>query len=37
MKPAGSLLSSQDLATGPYPKPDASSPHISTLFPYDPF
>jgi hypothetical protein len=33
MKPKGSLLFSQEPATGPYPKPDASSPHLPTLYP----
>jgi hypothetical protein len=28
----GSLPRSQEPATGPYPEPDASSPHIPTLF-----
>jgi hypothetical protein len=28
-----SLLCSKEPATGPYPEPDASSPHFSTLFP----
>jgi len=32
MESEGSLPCSQDAATGPYPKPDASSPHIPTLF-----
>jgi len=27
------LLLRQDPTTGPYPKPDASSPHLPTLFP----
>jgi len=31
MEPEGSLLSSQDPATDPYPEPDASSPHFPTL------
>jgi hypothetical protein len=33
----GSLLCSQDLATGPYPKPSESSPHTHILFLYNPF
>jgi len=33
MEPGGSLPYSQDPATGPFPEPDESSPHISTLFP----
>jgi len=33
MEPAGSLTCSQETATGPYPKADASSPHFLTLFP----
>jgi len=33
MEPEGSLLCSQQPATGPYPKPDAFSPHLPTLFP----
>jgi hypothetical protein len=37
MEPEGSLPSSQWLATGPYPEPDASSPQFPTLFPKDPF
>jgi hypothetical protein len=32
MVPAGSMSSSQDPATGPYPEPDESSPHPPTLF-----
>jgi hypothetical protein len=31
-EPEGSLLSSQELTTGPYPEPDESSPHFNTLF-----
>jgi hypothetical protein len=31
MEPEGSLPCSQQPATGPYPKPDASSPHPSFL------
>jgi hypothetical protein len=33
MEPDGSLPSSQEPATGPYPKPDKYSPHLPTLFP----
>jgi hypothetical protein len=33
MEAEGSLLSSQQPATGPYPEPDESSPQFSTLFP----
>jgi hypothetical protein len=32
MEPGGSLLCSQEPATGPYPEQDKSSPHIPTLF-----
>jgi hypothetical protein len=32
MEPTGSLPYSQQPATGPYPKPDASSLHPPTLF-----
>jgi len=32
MEPAGSLTCSQESATGPYPKADASSTQLSTLF-----
>jgi hypothetical protein len=32
MEPEGSLPRSQEAATGPYPEPDASSPHLQTLF-----
>jgi hypothetical protein len=28
MEPEGSLQCSQEPATGPYPEPDASSPHL---------
>jgi hypothetical protein len=35
MESEGSLPCSQELATCPYPKPDASNPHIPTLFPKD--
>jgi hypothetical protein len=30
MKPEGSLPRSQEPATGPYPEPDASTPHLPT-------
>jgi hypothetical protein len=33
MEPDGSLPCSQQPATGPYPEPDASTPHLTTLFP----
>jgi len=33
MKPQVSLPSSQNLATGPYPEPDAISLHLTILFP----
>jgi hypothetical protein len=33
MEPEGSLPYSQDPATGRYPEPDESSPHLPTLFP----
>jgi hypothetical protein len=32
MEPDGPLPCSQQPATGPYPEPDASNPHIPTLF-----
>jgi hypothetical protein len=32
-EPESSLPCSQQPATGPYPEPDASSPHIPTLLP----
>jgi len=37
MEPESSLPCSQEPATGPYPDPDASSLHLPTLFPKDPF
>jgi len=37
MKPEGPLQSSQQPATGHYPKSGASSPHLPTPFPQDPF
>jgi hypothetical protein len=41
MKPEGSLLCSQDPATGPYPEPFESNPHLptalfSSLLPFSP-
>jgi len=36
MEPEGSLSFSQEYATGPYSHPDASSPNLSTQFPYLP-
>jgi hypothetical protein len=33
MEPEGLSLCSQEPATGPYPKPDASSLHLPTIFP----
>jgi hypothetical protein len=32
MEPEGSLLHSQEPATGPYPEPDEPNPHLPTLF-----
>jgi hypothetical protein len=37
MEPEGSVPCSQEPATDSYPKLDASSPHIPTLLPQDPF
>jgi hypothetical protein len=37
MEPENLLPSSQQAATAPYPVPDESSLHFSTLFPQDPF
>jgi len=37
MEQEGSLPCSQRSTSGPFPEPDASSPHPSTLFPQDPF
>jgi len=37
MEPEGSLSCSQERATGHYPEPDESSPHLPTKFPQDPF
>jgi len=31
-EPKGALPCSQGPTTGPYPKPDASNPHLRTLF-----
>jgi hypothetical protein len=31
----GSLLCSQEAATGPYPEPDTSNSDPPTIFPYD--
>jgi len=33
MEPQALLLYSQEPVTGPYPKPDESTPHSPTLFP----
>jgi hypothetical protein len=33
MESEGSLLYSQKPATGPYPEPDESNPHLPTQFP----
>jgi len=37
MESKGSLPCSQGPATGPYTKPDTSSIHLPTLYPWDPF
>jgi hypothetical protein len=37
MESEGSLPCPQEPATGPYPEPDASNPHLPNLFPYGPF
>jgi hypothetical protein len=37
MEPEGSLPCSQGLTTGPYSKPDESTPHSSILFFKDAF
>jgi hypothetical protein len=37
MEPQGLLLCSQEPATYTYPELDASSLHLHTLFPRDPF
>jgi len=34
---SGSLPRSQDTVTGPDPQLDASTPHLHTLLPQDPF
>jgi hypothetical protein len=34
MQPEGSFPCSQEPATGPYPEPVLSSPHLPTLFSY---
>jgi len=36
MEPKISLSCSEESTTGPYPEPDASRPHLPTLFPQDP-
>jgi hypothetical protein len=36
MESEGSLPCSQEPATGPYPDPDESSPHLCTIVPYGP-
>jgi hypothetical protein len=33
IEPEGSLSCSQEPATGPYPEPNESVPHLPTLFP----
>jgi hypothetical protein len=37
MEPEGSVPCSQDPQKGPYPDQDESSPHLSMVFPKDPF
>jgi len=37
MEPEGSLSCSQELTTGPYPEPNASSTHPPTIFLQDTF
>jgi hypothetical protein len=37
MEPKSLLPYSQEPATGPYPEPDESCPHLQTLFIFDPF
>jgi len=37
MEPTGSLLCSQQPATGPYSEPDESSPYFPILFPQGSF
>jgi len=37
MEPESSLPCLQQPTTGPYPEPAASSSHLPTLFPCDPF
>jgi hypothetical protein len=37
MEPKSSLPRSQKPTNGPYLRADEASPHLSTLFPYDPF